>query len=514
MQLADNSVIVLSARELQPSVTVTGLQISCEAESAKDSGATKYAGPVAALHPQHPEYLLVAVPASQQSTQQGSHHANASVLQTFNIRSNSHISRQALARTNATTLNIGPEGSPIVTPDIRNMDILNDGKWLATVDSWTPHPQDIEPLSGSAPNKNTASLRPEIFLKFWRWNAPSNLWELVTRVDGPHFNEKCHTQVLGLAARPFSREFATLGADASLRLWCLTARHRSGLKTDPSEQHLDTWKCRSLVDLTGFLGDMNVSIKQACMSFSEDGSVLAVCLPSDHGANDGLVLLVDVHNCTVHYRRTGAFVGTPTSAKFLGRYLVVASSESVTVWDTVDDVVKPAQLPESSRPGVSPLIAVNSRTQTFAVVSRAPENSSSSRKPRQRSLFHIRIYDLSSLDLVFQETLPSRPVSLLSDVYSGDYIVLDTTSSVHRLGCLEKASQKNVQPVEVTNHLNSGLASIFSRGREMAPVQAIEGDHSSVQVKGLASVFGDTPSFSLPSLGVLFRNVVQTLGSS
>ncbi|KAJ5929710.1 hypothetical protein N7454_006660 [Penicillium verhagenii] len=491
VQLADNTVMVLSAKAQLPSATVT----------------------VAVLHPQHPEQLLVAVPASHQFNQQGSQRSNAAVLQTFDIRSNSHITRQALARTNATTLNISPEGSPIVTPDIRNMDILQDGKWMATIDTWTPHRNDMEALAGVSSRRENV-LRPEIFLKFWKWNASSSLWELVTRIDGPHFNENRQAAVLDLVARPQSHEFATLGADAFLRFWRPTARHQSGLKTDNSEQ-LDTWKCRNTVDLTGRLGD-NVSLKQACMSFSEDGSVLAVCLPSESGANDGLVLLIDVHSGTVHYRRTGVFLGTPYSAKFIGRYLVVASAGSVAVWDTVDDVVKPAQLPESSGPANAanpPLVAVNPRTQTFAVTSLDAENSTTSQKKRRSARFHLRIYDLLSLNLVFQETLGSSPLALLSDVYSGDYIVLDASSAVQRVGCLEKASQKTSQPLEVTSQLTSGLASIFSRGTERAPAQAIEGNTYS-QNKGLAGVFGETPSFSLPSLSVLFRNVVQTLGSS
>lgn len=512
VQLADNSVMVMSARELQPSATITGLQLNYETGHGKDSGSKKSVDAVAALHPQRPEHLLIAVPATHQPSQRGSQRSNTSVLQTFDIRSNGHISRQALARTNATTVNVGPEGTPITSPDILNMDILDNGKWLATVDSWTPPTQDMKALAGVGANKESGSVRPEIFLKFWKWSASSNVWELVTRVDGPHFNDNRHAKVLGLTARPQSSEFATIGADGFLRFWCPTTRYRSGLKKDPSEQHQDTWKSRNAVDLTGFLGKSAPPLSQACISFSEDGSTLAVCLPSST-ANNGLVLLIDVHNCTVHYRRNDVFHGNPHSAKFLGRCLIIASTKSVTVWDIVDDVVKPVQLLESSSTNSSspPLVAVNPRTQTFAVASSNFELSA--RKRRRNAQFHVRIYGIASLDLVFQETLGSCPLVLLSDIYSGDYIVLDATSSVQRLGCLDKASQKNVQPQEVTTHLNSGLASIFSRGPEKAPVQAIEdGNHS--QDRALASVFGDTPSFSLPSLGVLFKNVVQSLRSS
>jgi hypothetical protein len=100
---------------------------------------------------------------------------------------------------------------------------------------------------------------------------------------------------------------------------------------------------------------------------------------STSAANDGLVLLIDARSCSVHYRRTGVFLGDPCSTgasvvhraascidkedksvicsrcrrqadsqylgdpcstSFLGSHLIVASTHSVAVWDTVDDVVK------------------------------------------------------------------------------------------------------------------------------------------------------------------------------
>jgi NET1-associated nuclear protein 1 (U3 small nucleolar RNA-associated protein 17) len=508
VKLADNSVMVLSARELQPFANVTGLQLSSDAGAYKDSSSKKSHRAIAKLHPQHPERLLVAVPASHMSNQHASQRPSSAVLQTFDIRANSHISRQALARTNTTTLNMSPEGSPIVTPDVQHLDIVEDGKWLATVDTWTPHHQDLGTV-------DSPLRRPETFLKFWKWNASTDNWELVTRIDAPHFSENRHASVLGPTARPSCHEFTTLGEDAILRFWCPTARTRSGLKTNAEDLHQDTWKCRSVVDLKGCLNNASAPLSAACMSFSDDGSVLAVCLPSDAGTNDGLVLLIDARTGTVHYRRTGVFFGNPCSVKFLGKYLIVASTGSVAVWDTVDDVVKPIQL---AKPGStvdvsnSPMLAVNARTQSFSIAAR--ELDGSANKRRRRGRFHIRIYDISSFELVFQESLGNHPVALLSDAYSGDYIVVDAGGSVQRLGCLDKASQKSLQPEEVTSHLNSGLANIFSRGQDKVSAQVTDGESAGSSGKGLAGVFGDTPSFSLPSIGVLFRNVVQTLGSS
>lgn len=505
--------MILSTRELQPLATITGLQLCPDVSGSVESSKGSV---VAKLHPQQPERLIVAVPASHQLTQNqhGSQPANAAVLQTYDIRANSNISRQALARTNATTLSVSPEGSQIVAPDVKHLDIVHDAKWLATVDTWAPHPQDVEALDRSSNAKSTATLRPEVFLKFWKWDASSDTWELVTRVDGPHFSKNHHSAVLGLVSRPGAHEFATLGADSVLRFWCPTAKYRSGLKAkDQPEQPLNTWKCRGTVDLEGCLNSTKDSpLDAACMSFSEDGSVLAVCLPSSSAANDGLVLLIDARNCSVHYRRTGVFLGNPCSTSFLGSHLIVASTHSVAVWDTVDDVVKTIQSSESvdSPAGNSQLIAVNARTKSLAIV------TSSSHKKRRKVRFQIKIYDVPSFEVVFQEILQTSPVALLSDAYSGDYIVIDSAATVQRLGCLDKASQKsqNNQSRDVSGQIDNGLATLFNRGPERILAQSDEVEDFSAQTRGLASVFGETPSFSLPAIGVLFRNVVQTLGAN
>lgn len=506
VKLADNSVMVLSTRELQPLTSIAGLQLRSDVGA---SAGFSRGSLVAKLHPQQPERLIVSVPASHQFTQSqhSSQLANAAVLQTYDIRSNSSISRQALARTNATTLNIGPEGTHVIAPDVKHLDIAHDAKWLATVDSWTPHSQDVDAL-----DRKSAALHPEIFLKFWKWDDSSDTWELVTRVDGPHFSANHHTAVLGLASRPGAHEFATLGADSNLRFWCPTVKHRSGLKPkDQPDQPMNTWKCRGIVDLKGCLDSAQDSpLQSASMSFSEDGSVLAVCLPSTSTANDGLVVLVDARTCAVHYRRTGVFLGNPCSSNFLGSQLIVASTHSIAAWNTVDDVVRTIQSRDSidSQGTRNTMIAVNARTKSLAIT------SATAHKKKSKARFDITIYDVPTFEVVFQETLKTAPVSLLADTYSGDYVLVDAAATVQRLGCLDKASQKsqNIQSRDVTGQIDSGLSSLFSRSEKPVQSQVEDVPESSAQTKGLASVFGETPSFSLPAIGVLFRNVVQTLG--
>jgi NET1-associated nuclear protein 1 (U3 small nucleolar RNA-associated protein 17) len=201
---------------------------------------------------------------------------------------------------------------------------------------------------------------------------------------------------------------------------------------------------------------------------------------------------------------------------FLGKHLIVSSTHSVTVWDTVDDIVRTIQSSESAAvygSGKPQLLAVNPRNQTFAIAARGPEGpSTDSNKKRRKNRSHMRIYDILSFQLVFQDHLRNRPLALLADASSGDYIVIDAAAQVQRLGCEETTSQKSAQTRDASHHLNSGLTSLFGQTHERTPAQPVGLDNSS-QAKGLASVFGSTPPFSLPAMSVLFRNVVQSFGA-
>ncbi|KAJ6151854.1 hypothetical protein N7470_006982 [Penicillium chermesinum] len=511
VQLADNSTGIFSTREIGSSVNIVGLQVS--ADGSKDLAGKRSTGAVAVLHPQHPEQLLVVVPSSHHLNQQSTGCSNSAVLQTYDIRANYHIARQALARTNTTTLNIGPEGSPIVTPDVQNMGILHDGNWLATVDSWSPRPHDVEAFVDKSSSRSATTLPLETYLKFWKWNPSASHWQLVTRIDGPHFKHDRHSPVLALLARPCCQEFVTIGADASLRFWCPAASHRASLEKKSSEFRHNTWKQRNSIDLTAYLRNASTSLKEACISFSEDGSVLAVCLPSESTVNAGLILLIDARACTVHYQRAGVFSGTPCSVNFLGRHLIVSSTKSVVVWDTVDDFVNCVRVFKSNDATDTPLVAANPRNQTFAITSTIVDDTNIAHPMKRGAKCRVQVYSIASLSLVFQDALGNTPLALLPDIYSGDYIILGSAATVQRVTCSDKASRQSMQPLDVASQLDTGLSSIFSQGHERASTRAIEDDRPSSHTKALSHVF-DAPSFSLPPVGALFRSVVESLQSN
>ncbi|GAB1196111.1 hypothetical protein APSETT444_005377 [Aspergillus pseudonomiae] len=442
--------------------------------------------------------------------------SDGSIL-TYDIHSNNHISRQALARTNATTLKISPEGSQIAAPNVTHLGVSHDGKWMSTVDKWSPKPHDIEALdyNGTGMRSITADYQ-EIFLKFWRWSKSAGMWELVTRVDGPHSSGKSPVPVLDLASRPASHEFATIGSNAVLRLWCPSSRQRSGLKMEHGEEQLETWKCRNTVDLKGYVNGENLdSVSMASIAFSQDGSVLAVCLQSVHPGSPGIAVLVDVQSCTVRYSRTGLYPGDPCVARFLGCHLVIASTQSVSVWDTVDDIVRtPRNLDVDYSYGEKAyrLLAVDPNTQTFAVTAQHPQSPTAPKKGRKH---FVQVYDVQSLSLLGQLPLGRGAHALLPDSRSGDYIVLDVAANVQRLGYSKKTSQA-LPSQDWADKVNSGLAGLLGNSvygtkyqhPSQTPMDGLEA--SPPQNKELAGIFNDSP-FVLPSATVLFQDVVQAL---
>ncbi|RAL07544.1 WD repeat protein [Aspergillus homomorphus CBS 101889] len=527
VKLADNSTVVLSARDLQPLTTITGLQLCSIPTKPHSQVSTKklvLAGAIAAaLHPKHPDQLLLTVPASCQVTQEGYTLANACTLQTYDIRTNSHISRQALARTNTTTLRTSPDGSYIVAPDVSHLRITRDGKWMATIDSWSPYARDVQALHpGEAHDGRIFTDNQETYLKFWRWNSLSTMWELVTRIDAPHFSSKGAARVLNLAVRTLAHEFATIGADGVLRFWCPSVRQRSGLKAADTEQLLETWKCRSAIDLKSYIDvDQSTRVGAAYMDYSQDGSVLAICLKSTSSLNPGLTLLIDAQSCCIRYSRVGLHAGDFCGAAFLGPQLLITSARSVFIWDIVNDFVRNLGLSdaaENTQPYPSRLLAVSVETKTFAIATQVHQHKNTASKKRRRAQPHIQVYDIETLNLLSENMLDSSPVALLSDRHSADYVVVDATAKVQRFSCLGSAIQATHTNSPHIQLETSGLAGLFGQqghgglGNMQQSATAPNSLGISSQTQ-LASVFGDIPPFVLPSANLLFRDVVQALSA-
>ncbi|KAL4959498.1 WD repeat protein [Aspergillus stella-maris] len=521
VKLADNRAVVLSARELQPLATIISLQLC--AKSGKSAGQSCARGGyssgevTAILHPQNPDQLLITVPSAHSLTKDGATSPSAPVLQIYDIHSGSHISRQALARTNATTLNISPDGTRILTPDVQHLSVSDDGNWMATVDTWSPYSDDVAALDL---NSCAGSARQETYLKFWRWNEPSALWQLITRIDSPHLLDNINSPVLDIASRPNSQEFATIGTDGLLRLWRPIVRQRRFL-TKEENQTPETWKCRNTLDLKGHYKTCDASsarLESASVCFSGDGSVLAASLQPTT-TSPGLSILIDVRTCSVKYRKVGVSIGHISATSFLGCNLLIATERSVSIWDAVNDTVRLTDSigPQSDGDSGPCLLAVNPRTQTFAVASRNLQKKHTSKKSR-RSGYMVRVYDIGSIALLARFKLAKEPVKLLSSTRTAEYVVVDSGANVLQVGCANKIPRTN-NTGELVQYPDSGLEGLFGHQTTGTKVDQstsaiVAGSNAQPwERNGLAGVFGDTPPFVLPPSRTIFRDLVKALSA-
>ncbi|OJJ48060.1 hypothetical protein ASPZODRAFT_129981 [Penicilliopsis zonata CBS 506.65] len=525
VKLADNSILVLSARELRPHALISGLQLSYQGNMVDGGSTVPSQNPISVVHPRNPDQLLVVFPTLSRSPQGDQNISNTSILQTYDLRTNNHISRQALSRTNTTSLPVGPDGNAIVPPGIELMDVTHDGQWLATVDDWHPSIQGCKALRGRTNSFEDSPLEGrEVFLKFWKWNSLSNSWELFTRVGGPHFLKQASVSVLGLASNPRSHEFATMGADATLRIWSPTAKRRSRLPSKPiAKESFETWKCRLTVDLSGYLGcAKSTPLVSASLCFSEDGSALAICGQIGSKSCHGLTFLVNTKEGRICHVRDGIFSGTLFSVKFLGKYLVTATDKSVSVWDMVEDFIKTVEIPgfgaTESTGASSCLLAVDRKTYTFALASALPACSTSSAKRRSKAKFHFQIYGVRSLALEEHRRLRDRPLSLVSDPHSSGYIMVDAAANVTRFAASDQGSPVAFESPDRYPQADKGLSNVWvtrfqtgDNGHRLEATATDALDKSPTTTTGFKGVFGGFSSSSMPSLDAIFREMVRSV---
>ena len=553
VKLADNSVMVLSTTELQPVASFSGLQLpwtveTRESQSQPKSGIYRSTGrtssfnashpPPAVLHPVNPSVLLLAV-SPQLTSPDSSPASNTALLQTFDIQGHHQISRQALARTNATVLNNGPGGAEVATPDIKLIKITRDGKWMATVDEWAPRSQDIKPLHvADIEFDEGIDCRYEIFLKFWEWNEGTRGWELVTRIDDPHHQTSLgSTHVLDLASDPRGSEFATLGDDGVVRLWTCTTKYRGGVKagTEQEDRQLKIWKCRSTIEL----GGISQRVRQdnpscGCLGFSEDGSVLAVCWKGDTGVGANPVYLVDPRTSEVHHTRDGLWDGIPRGVGFLGRDLITLSSKLV-VWDTVDDKLKlgvllPDTTPRQALGTDNPLLAINHRSNTFAVTLTTPiENKGRGVIKRKAGrCVEVRVFSTGSSAPLYEFALEDTPCAMLPDPMSGDYVIVDSAAQIRRLSLGHPTSMPQATtdiPSLATGRLDNVFGNrslnnepslkkqegmLFSKTeRAKEHLHELQEERKESNKTQLSNVFDAGYTFMLPEFSILLHNMMN-----
>lgn len=565
VRLADNSNMILSTSELQPTFNVSGIQVpavrktgmslpfipTVDAPSQESLPKANLRIP-AVLNPVLTGRLLAAVPSSAASRVKSGARNAACYLQTFDIGSAQQTSRQSLTRTKATTLNMGPESNIIEEPNVLYMQISHDGQWLATIDEWVPPRRDISLMAfDSEKEAEEQSRRRETYLKFWRWNDNMNAWELLSRIDDPHSSPSIikynANMVLELGSDPSYVGFATMGNDSTVKFWKPSIRRRYGKEVrDGNGRALTNWSCHYTASLSSSSVANGTTQKGAKLAYSRDGSVLAAgYLQSSPSA----IHLIDSSNGVTRRTLTGLHRGPLLGIGIVNRFLIILSHE-LRVWDMVTEQHSFGFALQSSDLTIPNLaacthLAIEPHEETFAVS--LPEISKTSRSNKQRS--QIIIFSPKSPAPLFSTSIANVTTALLPATGRKGYYALDSAAEIRILAPVlhvPTALQEGPQPRKLResegpkgleNIYGNGISgSIFKTGDEQQ-----EGDKAStakgpmktntpvappsipnpekpdavvVTQDALSQLFDTGSAFTLPPIRDLYEQVVRLCAGS
>ncbi len=549
IRLADNSAMILSTSELRPTFSIAGVQIPSAGKidrvrlpfvptvDAPSEGTKRGQGSrlPACISPSAGSHLLLAVPPSVSSRQATYTTRNASYLQTFDLGGGHQISRQALARTNITTLNMGPESNTIKEPNVTRIQTSFDGQWLATVDEWMPPKRDVEPLAFDQDRVAEEQIfRREIHLKFWSWNDNTKVWELVSRVDNPHAstggNPYNQGRVLDLASDPSAVGFATIGEDGTIKTWKPAIRRRNGLEVRSKDgKSLGTWHCKHTVPVDSAKPIPPTSILDAKLAYSQDGTILAAGLQSSTPCP---IHIIDAYIGEVKSIQTGLYSGPLFGLGIVSKYLITLSHE-LCVWDLITDHRQYGIQLHSY--GLSPAkqlsmthLTTDAENGLFAVA--VPEigtgaNAATAMKSR------IAVFDPANPAPLLLTPLPNPVKHLLSATKKKAFHIIDFAAEIMTVAPRQIVSSLPTALVAETEQASRGLRDIFGTGQTTKAVEngvdkpvgllpsrfdsitrdtpVHEDDAVVVSQDKLAEVFDVGPAYAMPPVTDLFEQVAS-----
>jgi NET1-associated nuclear protein 1 (U3 small nucleolar RNA-associated protein 17) len=455
VHLADNSVMVLSSSELQPTTYISGLVLR-----QRRSGERKAKRVPANFHHNDSNTLALAVPADYPL--RSSAPANATLLQTYDIHAKRQSSRQALVRNNITALNVDPLGNPVQEPDVTHLKLSHDGKWLATVDEWTPPEDDMKPLYPA--EDDLPRQGKEVFLKFWAKNETNGSWELVTKIENPHSTQITpSTSILDLQTKPHRSEFSTISAAGSINIWTPKARHRNGIPVkSQSGSQLYTWTLTHTLEipLPFSLKTKTPPTSAAALEYSPCGSVLTIS--SNKSRQLHFVDTLSGH--LLRYTQPGSYPGKFSRLAFLNHHLI-AISKDLRVYNAVSGELLYALALDPSVPDV--LLAANQQDGTFAVVCLLPAFMSKDKQGQKKPRSQIMVFDLKSATPLCKKIVDGSLEILQSLRGESGYLFINDEAEVvylRRVGSSVAKTKIEVSLLEEEARARTGLEDVFGRG--------------------------------------------------
>ncbi|KAK5051621.1 hypothetical protein LTR84_003273 [Exophiala bonariae] len=498
LRLGDNSVMVLSTADLLPSTNITGPAISEDALSDRPM----------LLHPTIAGRLIAAVPANV-ITKNQQRENNATLLQQFDIDSGLQVSRQALTRNVTTVKNVAPTGKAVVEPNVDYIAISYDGKWLATIDRWTPLKADIASMYLDGDSADSRGHSTETTLRIWGWNEDENVWELVTRINEPH--RPGDRSVLGLVANQSKAEFATIGSDSTIQIWSPKARHRNGVAVkNKTNEQLYTWSSSRSIDCGHERLRGNEQAKSATIAYSDDGSTIAASW-SWLASQTRLLHLIDAASGKISLTLPDILSPREARLAFAGRHLLCLS-DTFCVFDllTAQTILN---INLDSEAFGQRHLATNKFEGTVAISISPVEKNKSSK---------LLLLSITGQDVkpVWETSVPGLILGLLASTTGSGYVLIDGKARISTLrskdatiqGALSSALQRT-EPAQVSKSLDS----IFGRGGQplltAGDQEGLKADGSNVlSSSNLDAVLNFVSSNHAPSPTELFERIVGAFG--
>ena len=486
IRLADNSTMILSTSELQPTFSVSGIQVPATRRAGTTlphlptvDAPSRSSVPMqaqrfpAAVSSTGSGRLLLAVPSSSTSRQILTNKQSAVHLQTFDIGSSQQVSRQALTRTNVTDVNIGPESNVIEEPNVTCMQVSSDGQWLATVDEWMPPERDVASLAFDKERAvEEQAARLESYLKFWSWSDETKMWELVSRIDNPHASQSdpsfCHGRVKDLASDPSAVGFATIGDDGIIGMWKPSVRARNGLEMKGKNgKSLMSWKCRHTTALQ--TPESTTAITSgAKIAYSSDGSMLAAAHQSSPSS---AIHIIDTFDGAIRWTKTNMYNGHLLGLAIASRYLITLSN-CLQVYDLVTEELNfgfalhnygfslPKQIAMAH-------LAIDHRNNTFAIA--LPELVHKLSKGTTKVKAQVIVFDPASPVPLFSTSLPNTVTALLTAKERKGYYAIDSAAEIRTLTPSQSLPMELMKVAGIEQAPSRGLQDIYGNGTMIEP---------------------------------------------
>lgn len=389
----------------------------------------------------------------------------------------------------ATTIQMGrvKAESAIEDPRIKHVCFSKDGKWMATVDEYTP--PKIDGLL-SANDK-------QINLKFWKYSQTNGKWVITTRVSSPHGSSK---SVLDVVAADTSfhkgHAFLTCCENGGIRLWrpetlkeLQTAKEA---KTNQQGRQI-SWSVRRV------LPPLGSKSSAASVCWSADGSMIILGFEST-------LYVIDAEKFEIQQVLPNILSSRVRWMQIVGNLLVVLAKTRLVVYDLVNSTCKWSVRLISSQNG-GRLIDVDPQSGTIALAVNCvtlPEQSYESR---------IFVFSTDSPIPIYSTTheYAISSIRYVPGSLSPKFVFLDVKA---RFVTLETEGAKGDQtlPSDLVDGFEASIGVLYSSKQYQPTVKAIDFDAVADSVTGadFDQVFDET-EMGVASMEALFNRVMGVL---